>query len=91
MPVEKYVADIFLPLKDGIVEHITDFDELKKKCSIINGKINYRKGDIIRSKSKYTDSAGWVQIEKESIGEIFNETDKIYDAFELVVGEICVE
>lgn len=77
------VGDMFLPLIDGVVSKISSYDDLKILDGVINGNINYKEGDIIRSKRQYTSCAGWIQITGRTADEVLSRMLKVYDRFEI--------
>lgn len=83
--VNKCVADVFLPMQNGKIEEISSIEDLKEKCSILDGEIIYRKGEVLSSRHKYTDASGWVQLESNSINEMMNKIEIVYSTFTLKV------
>lgn len=75
------VADVFLPLKSGVISSISTIDDLLSSTPIINGEIYYKVGDYITSQHKYTDSSGWVQVTGKNPKEILEKMDIVYDKF----------
>ena len=78
------VADVFLPMKEGTIVEISDIGQLKECCDILGGEILYKKGDVLVSKHKYTDSTGWVQVCCGMNG-ILSKIESVYEAFTLKV------
>ena len=85
---ERCVADVFLPIKKGNVKKISSIEEVFAACSIIDGEIFYHVGDFLTNQHKYTDSAGWVQLEAKSIEEMLEKIDEVYETFVLEVEEV---
>lgn len=80
-------GDIFLPMKDGIITAISDIGTMCEQIPIIAGEIFYDVGDRMLGKHKYTDSAGWLQVQASSIPEMFALLDRVYTSFCLQVEE----
>lgn len=85
------VADVFLPMIEGRIVEISSLEQMKERCSILDGAVFYQAGDVLVSKHKYTDSTGWVQIRAESIGDILKKIDVIYTEFSLRVKDSAYE
>jgi D-alanine-D-alanine ligase-like ATP-grasp enzyme len=83
---QKCVGDMFLPLSDGVVAKISSYDDLHNLEGVIDGKINYKVGDVIQSKRQYTSCAGWIQIEGQTAEEVLNRMLKVYKRFEIVTS-----
>lgn len=86
LPVQgqRCVGDMFLPLIDGVVAKISSYEDLKGLEGVIGGHVNYKTGDIIRSKRQYTSCAGWIQIAGQTEGEVLQRMLKVYERFEIV-------
>lgn len=82
---ENIVADVFLPTKRGTVSFITSIEELRSSVNVIDGEVFYNPGQIIEPKRKYTDCSGWVQIKTNSMQEMLNSIQKVYEQFVLEV------
>lgn len=77
-------GDMFLPLTDGIVTKISSYDDLKEFEGVVGGNINYKAGDIVRSKRQYTSCAGWIQIAGQTAEEVLQRMLTVYERFEIV-------
>ncbi len=64
------VADVFLPMVNGKISRISSIEDMEHKCDIINGEILYKKGDVLSSRHRYTDSSGWVQVKADNVDHI---------------------
>ena len=78
------VADVFLPMSEGTISEISDIAQMKERCDILDGEVLYKKGDVLVSKHKYTDSTGWAQV-RCGMDDILAKIDSVYDAFTLKV------
>ena len=75
------VADVFLPLQNGIITEISTIDQLKEQIPILDGEIYYSVGDVLTSKHKYTDSAGWVQMRSDNTEKLIRDIEHVYSVF----------
>lgn len=83
---QRCVGDMFLPLADGVVAKISSYDDLKGLDGVIGGNINFKEGDVIRSKRQYTSCAGWVQVTGRTADEVLSKMLKVYERFEIVTS-----
>jgi biotin carboxylase len=83
---QRCVGDMFLPLTDGVVAKISSYDDLKGLDGVIGGNINYKVGDVVRSKKQYTSCAGWVQVTGGTADEVLSRMLKVYKQFEIVTS-----
>lgn len=87
-PLAGCVADVFLPMREGRISRISSVEELRHSCLVLDGHVDYRVGDVLKSKRKYTDSAGWVQVAGRDLEELSSRIRQVYDTFILEIGEV---
>ena len=83
---QRCVGDMFLPLTDGVVVKISSYDDLKGLDGVIGGSVDYKVGDVVRSKRQYTSCAGWIQVAGKTADEVLNRMLRVYERFEIVTG-----
>lgn len=88
---EKCVADVFLPMTEGKIKKISSIEDLKDTCDLRDGEIFYKCGDVLKSKHKYTDSTGWVQVSDVEIDSILVKINQIYLHYQLETEVISDE
>lgn len=75
------VADVFLPMVEGVIRRISSLAGLRESCGILAGEIRYCEGERLISRRTYTDSTGWVQVAGIDIPTIMKKIDKVYNSF----------
>jgi biotin carboxylase len=80
------VGDMFLPMTDGVVSKISSYEDLSHLDGVIDGCVDYRVGDIIRSKRQYTSCAGWIQVAGQTAEEVLSKMLKVYEKFEIITN-----
>jgi hypothetical protein len=75
------VGDMFLPISEGEITEISNFSDLKKIKSVINGEVLYKVGDKVESKRQYTSCSGWVQIKGVNERDVLQKMLKVYNRF----------
>lgn len=81
------VGDMFLPITEGEVLEITSYDDLKDLEGVIDGKINYRVGDVVQTKRQYTNCSGWLQVTGKTKDEVLDRMLKVYEKFVLITNK----
>ena len=79
--IQGCVADIFLPMTEGIIRNISSISSLQTKCQIHAGEIFYHRGDQLVSRRAYTDSTGWVQVIGVDIPDTMKKVEEVYCNF----------
>lgn len=77
------VADVFLPMTEGKIRKISSIEDLKVTCDLRDGEIFYKCGDVLKSRHKYTDSTGWVQVSDANIDNILIKINQVYLHYQL--------
>lgn len=75
------VGDVFLPVFDGEIMNISTIGWLGRQVNIIDGEMYYKTGDKVKTRHKYTDCSGWIQIKAASSREAMRMIDCIYEKF----------
>lgn len=83
---KKSVGDMFLPMKDGRITHITAYRDLKNVTGVIDGEVMYKVGDTMESKRQYTSCSGWVQVVGPDEEEVLKRMIHVYKRFRIGVS-----
>jgi hypothetical protein len=78
---KKTVGDMFLPISDGVISHISSYNSLKMKKGVIDGEVAYKVGDTVEAKRQYTSCSGWVQISGKNESEVLERMLNVYNDF----------
>lgn len=77
------VADVFMPMKEGRITAISTLSQINEVGEILDGELYYKVGDELKNEHRYTDCSGWIQLRADSIAEMMQKIDLIYNTFVL--------
>ena len=80
------VGDLYLPNKEGIIEQITQLEELLKMDGVIGGELFTKIGEYQTKRRVGNDASGWVQVLGENEFDTLQKMQKIYDIFKIEVS-----
>lgn len=82
---DRYVGDLLLPIRSGLVRWITPLDELLDLDGVLSGRLKVSPGDEAAPQRAAHTSAGYVHVHGASIGEVEQRMRAVLDTFDIVV------
>lgn len=80
---KKYVGDLYLPNKPGIISSITPLEELLKYEGAIGGKMFVKKGTFVKPRRAGNEASGYIFVEGNSIDDVKRKMFKILNNFNI--------
>jgi len=83
----RFVGDLLLPIRPGLVTGISTMDEIYSLQGVISGRLKVKQGDIIPKKRASHFSSGYVHVEGDSVEQVEMRMRNILDIFRIEVDD----
>lgn len=83
---DRFVGDLLLPIKAGVVQEMTTMDELLQMEGVIGGVLKIAKGQVVRPEKASHISSGYVLVEGSSAEQVHQRMVNILNQFKIVTS-----